>query len=493
MACGTCACSRSAVCALCFCILGSGLPPGHARSAEVHPAARSRRSSATTRSARPLVEGTVARGQLHDDELLYTGKVERRGRDDVPVRRRRRGHGARPAALQHLLLAVPRPHRHRATAWSCAAATAGRRRSPRPAAQRAGRPLLRRHDQRLRRDAGLRRADPAEDRWAIVAYIRALQLSQHATLADVPAAERSRTASDAALTQTADVAIPELAGLPAAAADRRRDRRGWCRCVGWFLEPTQFFQSYLMAYMLCLGVTLGCLALGMVHQLSGGAWGVVIRRPIGAAARVLPVMTVLFLPIVFGMRTSTSGPTPTSSRTTRSLQHKHLYLNVPFFLVRAAIYFAVWNALCLLPERLVARAGPHRRSEACAAHAAAERRRPARLRPDDHLRVVRLADVARAALVLDHLRRADHRRPGTVGAGVPHRRAGVAQPPRAARSHHRPRALPRPRQPDARVRHAVGVLLVLAVPDHLVRQPAGRNRVVHAPAADRLARSSASR
>ena len=30
------------------------------------------------------------------------------------------------------------------------------------------------------------------DRWAIVAYIRALQLSQHATLADVPAAERAR-------------------------------------------------------------------------------------------------------------------------------------------------------------------------------------------------------------------------------------------------------------------------------------------------------------
>jgi hypothetical protein len=72
-----------------------------------------------------------------------------------------------------------------------------------------------------------------------------------------------------------------------------------------------------MAYMLCLGVTLGCLALGMVHQLSGGAWGVVIRRPIGAAARVLPVMTALFLPIALGMRISTSGRTPISSRTTR--------------------------------------------------------------------------------------------------------------------------------------------------------------------------------
>src|SRR6187431_2585196 len=104
-----------------------------------------------------------------------------------------------------------------------------------------------------------------------------------------------------ALTQTADAAIPELARyqrtlLMAGGAG------ALISLVGWFLDPTQFMQSYLMAYMLCLGVTLGCLALGMVHQLSGGAWGVVIRRPIGAAARVLPVMTAMFLPIALGMR-----------------------------------------------------------------------------------------------------------------------------------------------------------------------------------------------
>src|SRR6476620_3796915 len=103
------------------------------------------------------------------------------------------------------------------------------------------------------------------------------------------------------LTETADVAIPELAGL------QRRffvvgGALGIVSALGLFLNPTQFFQSYLMAFMLCLGVTLGCLALGMVHQLSGGAWGVLIRRPIGAASRVLPVMTLLCLPILFGMR-----------------------------------------------------------------------------------------------------------------------------------------------------------------------------------------------
>jgi len=100
-----------------------------------------------------------------------------------------------------------------------------------------------------------------------------------------------------------------------------------------------------MAYMFCLGATLGCLALGMVHQLSGGAWGVVLRRPIGAATRVLPIMTVLFLPIVLGMGHLYSWTHADVVARDEILQHKHLYLNTPFFLVRAAIYFLVWNAV----------------------------------------------------------------------------------------------------------------------------------------------------
>ena len=100
--------------------------------------------------------------------------------------------------------------------------------------------------------------------------------------------------------ETAGEAIPELGPLQrklllAGAAGMALS------LVGLFINTTQFLQSYLLAYMWCLGVTLGCLAFGMIHQLSGGAWGVVIRRPIGAASRVIPVMTLLFLPIVLGM------------------------------------------------------------------------------------------------------------------------------------------------------------------------------------------------
>ena len=146
------------------------------------------------------------------------------------------------------------------------------------------------------------------------------------------------------LTQTADVAIPELAGL-----QRRLLLAGAVgtavSLVGAFVDIRQFMQSYLMAYMLCLGVALGCLALGMVHQLSGGAWGVVIRRPIGAATRTLPVLTVLFLPIALGMSQLYIWTNADLVAHDEVLRHKHLYLNAPFFLARAAVYFLVWNTL----------------------------------------------------------------------------------------------------------------------------------------------------
>jgi hypothetical protein len=144
--------------------------------------------------------------------------------------------------------------------------------------------------------------------------------------------------------QTADALIPELRRhqrtlLTAGAAGLLLS------AIGGAFNPTQFFQSYLMAYMFCLGATLGCLALGMVHQLSGGAWGVVLRRPIGAATRVLPIMTVLFLPIVLGMGHLYPWTHADLVARDEILQHKHVYLNTPFFLVRAAIYFAVWNGI----------------------------------------------------------------------------------------------------------------------------------------------------
>src|SRR6266508_2798873 len=71
--------------------------------------------------------------------------------------------------------------------------------------------------------------------------------------------------------------------------------------VGGFIWPDQFFRSYLWSYMFYIGVTLGSMAFVMLQYLTGGAWGVVIRRPGEAAARTLPLVAALFIPILLGI------------------------------------------------------------------------------------------------------------------------------------------------------------------------------------------------
>lgn len=149
------------------------------------------------------------------------------------------------------------------------------------------------------------------------------------------------------LKSTADELLPELRDVQRKLL--MAGGGGMLICaVGLMLNPAQFVRSYLTTYLLLLGVTLGSLALVMVHQVSGGAWGVVIRRILGAATRTLPVLTALFIPIVFGMRYLYPWADAAIAAHDDALQWKRPYLNVPFFLVRAAIYFAVWNGIAFL-------------------------------------------------------------------------------------------------------------------------------------------------
>jgi hypothetical protein len=121
--------------------------------------------------------------------------------------------------------------------------------------------------------------------------------------------------------------------------------------LGAFLNPGQFFHAYLLAFLLWLAPALGGLALAMLHHLSGGAWGVVLRRIFESAARTLPWLALLFVPLVVGL--TDLYPWTDSARVASDpvLAAKAAYLNVPFFLIRAALYFAVW---CLLARFLTA-------------------------------------------------------------------------------------------------------------------------------------------
>jgi hypothetical protein len=118
--------------------------------------------------------------------------------------------------------------------------------------------------------------------------------------------------------------------------------------VGAMTNPEQFFRSYLVAFLWVLGPTLGCLGLMMIHHLSGGAWGLGVRRVLEAAARNVPLTALLFIPIIIGMPHLYEWANADIVSKDPVLQYKAPYLNSTFFVIRAAIYFLVWGGLAFI-------------------------------------------------------------------------------------------------------------------------------------------------
>jgi hypothetical protein len=112
--------------------------------------------------------------------------------------------------------------------------------------------------------------------------------------------------------------------------------------VGLLIDPLQFLRSYLVAYIFVLGIALGCMALAMVHHLSGGSWGLVIRRVLEASMGTIPLLAVLFLPIVLGIPKLYPWANADVVAHDAVLRHKSPYLNLPFFIARVIFYFCGW-------------------------------------------------------------------------------------------------------------------------------------------------------
>jgi hypothetical protein len=122
--------------------------------------------------------------------------------------------------------------------------------------------------------------------------------------------------------------------------------------VGAVVSPEKFVHAYLTGYFLVLGMTLGSLGLLMCQHLTGGVWGIVIRRPLEAATRNIWLMAVLFLPIVLGMKYLYSGNgaetgwlnSPKTGEHALS-NYQQSYLTLHGYLFRAVLYFVIWFVL----------------------------------------------------------------------------------------------------------------------------------------------------
>ena len=120
-------------------------------------------------------------------------------------------------------------------------------------------------------------------------------------------------------------------------------------------KPDMFYRSYLLAFVFWNGLAVGSRAGLMLQYLTGGAWGIAIRRPLEAAARTLPLCALFFVPVIFGMHRLYEWTHADVVAQDELLRKKTFYLNEPFFLVRTAVAYAVWILVAYFLIRLSAR------------------------------------------------------------------------------------------------------------------------------------------
>ena len=139
--------------------------------------------------------------------------------------------------------------------------------------------------------------------------------------------------------------------------------RSYRLVVGAFAAPAAFPHAWLAALTAWLGWPIGCMGLLLVHALTGGRWGYVIRPQLAAGMSTLLVLLPAVIPIFMVL--------PALYPWTRPDVAAHLdnrfYLNLPFFLGRAVVYLVVWLGLAGLilralrqdvPDATLARIAP---------------------------------------------------------------------------------------------------------------------------------------
>ena len=127
--------------------------------------------------------------------------------------------------------------------------------------------------------------------------------------------------------------------------------------AGWFVAgtdaaKTDFLSAYLIGFMFWLGLSLGCMAIVMLYHLVGGKWGTVIRRILEAGMTTLPLMAILFIPIVMNLPRLYFWARPEElAKDPKIAEIAHSYLNFNGILIRAIFYFAIWIGMTYFLSR----------------------------------------------------------------------------------------------------------------------------------------------
>ena len=124
--------------------------------------------------------------------------------------------------------------------------------------------------------------------------------------------------------------------------------------LGLGIDPDRAWLSYLVAYVFVVTLSVGGLILLMVGYAANARWAAVTRRLTEITALALPALALLFIPIPFGAAhiypwaASLAGR---ESHVVKAMVHRAPYFNMAFFIIRAAIYFAIWITASFLLRR----------------------------------------------------------------------------------------------------------------------------------------------
>lgn len=109
-----------------------------------------------------------------------------------------------------------------------------------------------------------------------------------------------------------------------------------------------FYRAWLSSFLWWGSLTLGCVGVGLLYHLVGGRWGELIRPLFETGARSILMMVVLFIPIALGIKYIYPWADEQMVAASHVLHNQHKWVNTPYFLIRAAIYFVVWGGMALL-------------------------------------------------------------------------------------------------------------------------------------------------
>jgi hypothetical protein len=116
--------------------------------------------------------------------------------------------------------------------------------------------------------------------------------------------------------------------------------------AGFFFQPKHFWDAYLTGFLFTAMFPLGSLAILLVHGLTTGGWGLVIRKYAESATRTFPVLFVLFIPVLLNLKSI--YPWAAAVVTDPLVLKKAAYLNIPGFIIRTGVFFVIWTAVAAL-------------------------------------------------------------------------------------------------------------------------------------------------